>query len=103
MLSNCTSAVPLDQSTAAPPGSDVLKLKLTCENCSRAKVKCTGPPGPCERCSGWRGLDCVFVEERKRGRPRLPEEQKKHHASSRTEPGASESEEKSLGVHPAKI
>src|SRR5438128_2474056 len=50
------------------------KLKLTCENCVRAKVKCTGHPGPCERCAGWRKLDCIFLEERKRGRPRLPED-----------------------------
>jgi len=60
-------------------GSEPPRLKVTCENCVRAKVKCSGLPGPCERCSGWRKLDCVFLEERKRGRPRLPDELKKSH------------------------
>jgi len=47
------------------------KFKLTCENCIRMKVKCSGFPGPCVRCRGWRNLDCVFLEKRKPGRAKL--------------------------------
>lgn len=40
----------------------------------RAKIHCTGLPGPCDRCNGWRKLDCVFLHERKRGRPRTKDD-----------------------------
>jgi len=55
-----------------------VKYKLTCENCVRAKIKCSGQPGPCERCSSWRCLDCVFLTERKRGRPKTDEDVRKN-------------------------
>jgi len=42
------------------------KLKTSCEGCSAAKVKCSGAM-PCVRCKR-KGLECVFLMEKKRGR-----------------------------------
>jgi len=42
------------------------KVKSTCEQCSSAKVKCSGVV-PCERCTK-RGLKCEYAMEKKRGR-----------------------------------
>jgi hypothetical protein len=42
-------------------------MKKTCEECTKAKVKCTGS-APCERCAET-GQTCVFRPARKRGPP----------------------------------
>ena len=64
--------------------------RSTCDNCVRAKVKCSGAPGPCERCSSWRNLECSFGKERKRGRPSTndPHMQKRSEVSDQLEDAA---------------
>ena len=42
------------------------KLKITCESCTRAKVKCGGGT-PCARCKE-RSLTCIYVVGKRRGR-----------------------------------
>ncbi|EPS40155.1 hypothetical protein H072_6047 [Dactylellina haptotyla CBS 200.50] len=37
------------------------KSRLACNVCKRQKVKCTGPPAPCQTCAS-RGKDCEFDE-----------------------------------------
>ncbi|KAF4418727.1 hypothetical protein FACUT_11717 [Fusarium acutatum] len=52
------------------------KLRGCCDGCTRSKVKCSGERPSCQRCR-IRGLDCVYSQARRAGRPRLKPKQSK--------------------------
>ncbi|KIX05318.1 uncharacterized protein Z518_06190 [Rhinocladiella mackenziei CBS 650.93] len=59
-------AVPTDSSSPLP---DPKKLRLSCDNCHAAKVKCTKERPFCSRC-GNSGVPCVYSKSRRAGKPK---------------------------------
>lgn len=56
-------------SAAAAAPATTSPLKRACQSCSMGKVRCDGG-FPCSRCAK-QGVDCIYILERKRGRPTL--------------------------------
>ncbi|KAF5546743.1 hypothetical protein FNAPI_8761 [Fusarium napiforme] len=52
------------------------RLRSCCDSCTKSKVKCSGEMPSCQRCR-MRGLDCVYSQARRAGRPRLKPKQSK--------------------------
>ncbi|KAF5585785.1 hypothetical protein FPCIR_8215 [Fusarium pseudocircinatum] len=46
------------------------RLRGCCDSCTKSKLKCSGEMPSCQRCR-IRGLDCVYSQARRAGRPRL--------------------------------
>ncbi|EWG44777.1 hypothetical protein FVEG_15721 [Fusarium verticillioides 7600] len=46
------------------------RLRGCCDSCTKSKLKCSGEMPCCQRCR-IRGLDCVYSQARRAGRPRL--------------------------------
>jgi Fungal Zn(2)-Cys(6) binuclear cluster domain/Aflatoxin regulatory protein len=53
--------------TPAPSRSSTQSLRDSCDNCYKAKVKCSKTKPDCERCIT-RGFQCVYLPSRRRGR-----------------------------------
>lgn len=52
------------------------RLRGCCDSCTKSKLKCSGQIPCCQRCR-IRGLDCVYSQARRAGRPRLKSKQSK--------------------------
>ncbi|KIX08899.1 uncharacterized protein Z518_03556 [Rhinocladiella mackenziei CBS 650.93] len=59
-------AVSIDSSSSVP---DSKKLRLSCDNCHAAKVKCTKERPFCSRCA-ISGAPCVYSKSRRAGKPK---------------------------------
>jgi hypothetical protein len=55
--------------TSSPVTSDNKKLRLSCDNCHAAKVKCTKERPLCSRCAN-SGASCIYSKSRRAGKPK---------------------------------
>ncbi|KIX96237.1 uncharacterized protein Z520_08015 [Fonsecaea multimorphosa CBS 102226] len=62
-----TDPAPAPATTAT--GTDNKKLRLSCDNCHAAKVKCTKERPLCSRCAN-SGASCVYSKSRRAGKPK---------------------------------
>ncbi|KAF5633125.1 uncharacterized protein FTJAE_7304 [Fusarium tjaetaba] len=63
------------------------RLRGCCDSCTKSKLKCSGEMPSCQRCR-IRGLDCVYSQARRAGRPRLKPKQSKALITSCIDRGA---------------
>ncbi|ETI20212.1 hypothetical protein G647_08246 [Cladophialophora carrionii CBS 160.54] len=55
--------------STSPPTTDNKKLRLSCDNCHAAKVKCTKERPLCTRCAN-SGTPCIYSKSRRAGKPK---------------------------------
>ena len=76
------------QSQQRPSGQKPQKLRLSCDPCAAAKVKCGKERPRCERCNT-NDLNCVYGPSMKHGKPEKKRKQSDPHSSSTSLPSAS--------------
>lgn len=76
------------QSQQRPSGQKPQKLRLSCDACAAAKVKCGKERPRCERCNT-NDLNCVYGPSMKHGKPEKKRKQSDPHASPTSVPSSS--------------